>query len=401
MPSALPRRSVVLVLLLCAIISFSLQPAFAAQYKTKPLTDAQLEEYKLDASFYKKGTMVDGILIATSDKVSDLTHHETAYQFDMMIKCCRPDIAKRVSERKVLCLIIGCDELTSDLPQFKSDKTGEELDYYNWRNRGFLCSKYGRPTVVFAEEDVMQYEGGMQIESILLHEFAHVIHGVGFDKELQDRLTETYKKAMDAGLWNDGYAAQRFRRVHGDKPVSLLDALVKSFPDESPELLKKCLDSGDILVNDEPTNSKVKVTESDKVLIVFGGPKDCYARKNRAEYWAETMQDWFDTNRTMDHDHNHIHTREQLVQYDPYAIELCKTVLGDSQWRFVSPNERAGTGHLKQYDPSTAPVIVSPDFIKEAANDYYDKYWKSYWKRLRVKHGFEEEIAEVSEETSE
>ena len=30
--------------------------------------------------------------------------------------------------------------------------SAEELDFYNWRSRGFLTHKNGRPTVVFAEE---------------------------------------------------------------------------------------------------------------------------------------------------------------------------------------------------------------------------------------------------------
>jgi hypothetical protein len=63
--------------------------------------------------------------------------------------------------------------------------------------------------------------------------------------------------------------------VQGEVPVKLFDALVKSFPAESPVLLKKCLNSGDILVNGMPTHANVMVTEADKVLIVFGGEKQC------------------------------------------------------------------------------------------------------------------------------
>ena len=37
----------------------------------------------------------------------------------------------------------------------------------------------------------MEYEGGMQIESILIHEFGHVIHGPGFDDELKKKWTAT------------------------------------------------------------------------------------------------------------------------------------------------------------------------------------------------------------------
>jgi hypothetical protein len=365
-------------------------PAFCAvnavEYSVQPLNDERATEYDLDASFYKKTTMVEGILIATSQNVSDLAHLEAAYQFGAVMRRISKPIAQRIRDKKVLCILIGHKELTSQLPQFASKKTGKELDFYNWRSRGFLTHKGGRPTVVFAEEDVLEYEGGMKLESILIHEFGHVIHGAGFDKGLQDRLTECFKKAREAGIWNDGRAAQRFRRVKGENPVRLLDALAKSFPDQSPELLAKCLDGGDILVNGKPTNSKVKVTGKDKVLIVFGGAKQCYAAKNRAEYWAEGVQCWYDTNRTMDHDHNHIHTREQLLKYDAPLAQLCKDVLGDSDWRFVSPRERAGKEHLKDFDPAKSPTVVDPEHIENAAYDYYDKYWKDYWQRLRDKH---------------
>ena len=332
------------------------------------------------------GTRVEDFLSDTSERVSDLAHRETAYQFRMVMKRIKKPIAERIRSKKVLCILIGHAEFASQLPQFGTDKTGKELDFYNWRNRGFLTRKGGRPTVVFAEEDVMEYEGGMQKESILIHEFGHVIHGAGFDAILQKRLTDTFEQARIKQIWNDGRAAQRFRRIKSKTPVLLLDALAKSFPDQPVALLRKCLDAGDILVNGKPASAKVRVTGRDKVLIVFGGSKQCYAAKNRAEYWAEAVQCWFDTNRTMDHDHNHIHTRKQLKSYDPVVAKLCRDVLGDSSWRFVSPRQRAGKRHLKNYDPTRAPTVVDPDHIKKAANDYYDKYWKSYWKRLHEKH---------------
>jgi hypothetical protein len=88
----------------------------------------------------------------------------------------------------------------------------------------------------------------------------------------------------------------------------------------------------------------------------------------------------------MDHDHNHIHTREQLKAYDTGLAKLCEEVMGDSEWRFVSPRLRAGKDHLAGYDPSKAPVVVEPDFIETAALDYYDGYWSDYWQRLRDKY---------------
>jgi hypothetical protein len=358
-----------------------------APVEVKPLSAEQAREYTLDAAFYKKGTLAQNILIATSDKVSDYAHLEAAYLIDRVMTDLKPPIAQRIRDRKVLVIIVGHDELTSDLPQFTTDKKGEELGFYNWRERGFLSSHKGRPTLLISEEDVLEYEGGQRLESVLIHEFGHLIHGTGFDKALRTRLTDAFKHAKAKGLWNDGYAAQRFERIKSKTPVSLFEALVQSFPGESPELLKKCLDGGDILVNGKAAHAKVEVTGADKVLIVFGGPKQCYAALNPSEYWAESVQCWYDCGRINDHDHNHVHTRPQLKDYDPEMARLCEDVLGDSDWRFVSPRQRAGKGHLKGYDPAAAPKVVLPDYIEKAGLDYYDKYWKDYWKRLYDKYG--------------
>jgi len=366
---------------LCAALTASI-----CAYEVKPISPEQAAEYKLDSTFFKKGTVTQDILIATSERVADVAHQEAAYLFDMVIKTLKPEIAQRIRDDKVLCILVAHDELTSDIPQFKSDKTGQELAFYNWRQRGFLTQVDDRRVVFFAEEDVMEYEGGMQIESILIHEFGHVIQFAGFDDSMEKRLRESYEAAKAKGIWNDGRAAQRFRRIKGDEPVNLLDALVKAFPKISPALLRSCLEGGDILVNGQAVKVDAKVTGKDEVLIMFGGAKECYAIKNQAEYFAEGVQAWFDTNRTMDHDHNHIHTRAQLKKYDTGLADLCAEILGDTEWRFVSPRLRVGKEHLAGYDPKTAPAVEKSAFIDNAAQDYYDEYWTTFWQRLRDKY---------------
>ena len=351
-----------------------------------PLSPEQQKSYNLDSKFFKKSLLVQNILIATSVKVSDVAILETGYLFNHIMGSINDDVAERIRKRNVLCILVGKDELTSEIPQFVTNKTGKELDFYNWRQRGFLRHIDGRPVVLFAEEDVLEYEGGMQNESILIHEFGHVIQGAGFDADLQKKVHEAFAKAKARSIWNDGKAAQRFRRVKGNEPVSLLDSLIQSFPDQPRDLLVKCLDGGDILVNGKPTNAKIKVTSKDDVLIVFGGSKQCYASRNHAEYWAEGVQCWYNTNRTMDHDHNHIHTRVGIKGYDPGLAKVCEEVLGNNPWRFISPRKRAGKGHLKDFDPANAPKVTDLPHIREAALDYYDKYWSSYWERLHQKH---------------
>ena len=356
------------------------------RFSVQPIADAWAKQYNLPSSFFEKGLMVEDILIATSGRISDHAILESAYLFEKMMKSIAPEVAERIRKRKVLCILVGHSELTSNIPQFKTPKTGKELDFYNWRQRGFLRYIDGRPVVLFAEEDVLEYPGAMQNESILIHEFGHVIHGAGFDERQQKLLTEAFGKAKARSVWNDGRAAQRFRRVESKSPVSLLEALVKSFPDQPRDFLAKCLDAGDITVNGAKASAAVKVTKEDKVLIVFGGKKECYAGKNRHEYWAEGVQCWYDTNRTMDHDHNHIHTREGLQKYDPGLAALCREVLGEDSWRFVSPRKRAGRDHLQGFDPGKSPKVEQLPHIWQAALDYYDEYWSSYWERLHSKH---------------
>ena len=358
----------------------------ATAHEVKSLSPEIANEYNLDSNFYAKTTLVQDILIATSDKVPDTTHKEAAYLFDRMMKDLKAPIAQRIRDKKVLCLLVAHNELTSDLPDFKSDKTGKDLDFYNWRQRGFLTKVKDRYVVLFAEEDVMEYEGGMQIESILIHEFGHVIHGAGFDEELTKRWTRTFVNATTMGLWNDGRAAQRFRRITNDQPVSLLTELTKAFPDQPTALLRKCLNGGDILVNGKPTSAEVKVTGKDKVLIVFGGKKRCYAAKNRGEYFAEGVQCWYNTNRTMDHDHNHNSTRDQLKVYDPVFAKFLAAILGDNEWIFVSPRDRVGQAHLKNYDPAKSPVAKDPEHLRIAGLEFFDNYWTEYWQRLHKKY---------------
>ena len=163
-----------------------------------------------------------------------------------MLKNTRADIAQRVSDNAVLCILVAWNELTSEVPQFTTKKTGKE-------------------------EDILEYEGGMQRKSILVHEFGHVIHKAGFDEPLEKKLIKSFESSMKNKFWPDGRAAQRFRRVKSATPVSLLTALTKSLPDISEKLLIQCLDNGDTLVNGKRSFAEVKITVNDKVLIVFGG----------------------------------------------------------------------------------------------------------------------------------
>ncbi len=100
-----------------------------------------------------------------------------------------------------------------------------------------------------------------------------------------------------------------------------------------------------------------------------------YAATNRAEYWAEGAQSWFDDNREHDHDHNHVNTRKELREYDPGLAKLCEEVFGDKGWRYRRPADRTSKGraHLDGYDPKAAPRFRWPEALEDWYGDYMRK----------------------------
>ncbi len=93
--------------------------------------------------------------------------------------------------------------------------------------------------------------------------------------------------------------------------------------------------------------------------------KGKYASVNHHEYFAEGVQSWFDNNRQPDHDHNHVDSRKELIDYDPGLAALCQEVFGDTELTYTKPATRL-TGHMKGYAPSEAPEFVWPERLTKA-----------------------------------
>lgn len=117
------------------------------------------------------------------------------------------------------------------------------------------------------------------------------------------------------------------------------------------------------MVNVDPTfDGRVKAAYDEAMKA--GLWKGKYASVNHHEYFAEGVQSWFDNNRVNDHDHNHVHLRSQLIEYDPGLAALCREVFGDTELKYTKPATRL-RDHLQGYDPTTAPRFVWPERLSQ------------------------------------
>lgn len=118
------------------------------------------------------------------------------------------------------------------------------------------------------------------------------------------------------------------------------------------------------MVNVDPTFDMRLKTAYDAAMKA-GLWRGKYASVNHHEYWAEGVQSWFDDNRVNDHDHNHVHLRSQLIEYDPGLAALCREVFGDTELKYTKPATRL-TGHMAGYDPAKTPTFAWPAPLQAA-----------------------------------
>ncbi len=268
-----------------------------------PAVTAPPESAHLDP-FYRKYIEAEGLPIVGSAGVSDYALREAAYLARAMLAH-RPDIRRAMVQSGSRLCIIAHNEFTTDLPEFAhlAKEKPDELpdlpakEYWDARARG-LGGDERDPLCSSSEENLLGYAGDpYAAECVLIHELAHNIHLRGMvrvDPTFDTRLQETYRKALEAGLWKNKYAAV-----------------------------------------------------------------------NHREYFAEGAQSWFDNNRENDHDHNHVNTRAELIEYDPGLAAMCREVFGDTPFKYTRPATRL-SGHLAGFDPAQAPRFVWPQRLDRA-----------------------------------
>ncbi|MEZ6141393.1 MAG: hypothetical protein R3B84_12550 [Zavarzinella sp.] len=172
--------------------------------KVGPVPEALKKEWKL-SDYYQKCILSDGLPILSSDKVSDFALLEAHYVIDSMLKG-RDDVRKSIVASRVRLAIMSVNEFTLDIPEHSDLKPKE---YWNRRARGLGATRV-RPAVSCGEENLLDYPGDpYHTESIMVHEFAHVVHQQGLakvDRKFQEKLQACYDAAKEGGLWKGTYA---------------------------------------------------------------------------------------------------------------------------------------------------------------------------------------------------
>jgi len=151
--------------------------------------------------FYKRHVVADGLLIVSSEKVSEYALREVAYLAQRMLVN-RPDVLEKLAEKKMYVCVMAYNEMQTDLPECRRMSL-----WWAKRARGLG----GRP-VSCGEENVLGFEGDpYQGENIFIHEFGHGIHGAlaGLDEQFNTRLRALHQKAKETGRFR-GYGMGSF-----------------------------------------------------------------------------------------------------------------------------------------------------------------------------------------------
>lgn len=147
--------------------------------------------------FYKKHASAGGLLVVSSEKVSDAALGEAAYLLSKVLEG-RDDILLALIRARVRVGVMAYNEMTTDIPEHS-----RLSPWFDKRARGL-----GGNPVTCAEENLLSFEGDpYRNENILIHEFAHIIHARGLgavDETFDGRLKTLYEKAKETGRFR-GY----------------------------------------------------------------------------------------------------------------------------------------------------------------------------------------------------
>lgn len=262
-------------------------------------------------AFYTQHLSAGGFPIVASGKVNPYALKEAAYLVDMMLAK-RPDVRAAMNKSGSRMCVLAYNEFTTDLPEF-AHMANEKVD------------------------------------------------------EFADLAAKDFWDARARGLGGS----------ETDPLCSVAEENLLGYPGDPYE--KECILIHEFahnihlrgMLNVDPTfDTRLKATYD--AAMKAGLWKGKYAATNHCEYFAEGVQSWFDNNRVNNHDHNHVHLRSQLIEYDPGLAAMCREVFGDTALKYTKPATRL-TDHMTGYNPAQAPTFVWPARLEKAKTEIREK----------------------------
>jgi alpha-glucosidase len=168
------------------------------------------QDREVARKFYAKYIDVRGMPVVAAAVVDDAALQRT-YTIVTSMLAGRPDIIQALVKTRMYLIIIGKDQLYTDMPEYRNSPNPA---YQNERVRG----TGGRPTS-FGEENLLtlpidRYDD----ESIGVHEFCHTVDGAlrSIDSTWTNRRNAAHQNARDKGLYQWAYAQSNAGEYWGE-----------------------------------------------------------------------------------------------------------------------------------------------------------------------------------------
>ena len=196
-----------------------------------------------EKDFFSKQLDFQGIPIKAHEVVSDEAMFVAQQRLATMLEHL-PEVVTNLVAADVELHIIGKDQVTTDLPEWRHDK-GKPLPEYNGLTRDQRTRGMGGRLVSCGEENLLKLDNDKYYgRDICLHEFAHAVRNYAMPREVRSRFNEQYRLSLDRGLWVGGYAATNpdeyfaeltmwYFGTHGDMNMN------EPKPKDGPEGLKE------------------------------------------------------------------------------------------------------------------------------------------------------------------
>ncbi|WP_419845615.1 hypothetical protein [Candidatus Poriferisocius sp.] len=163
--------------------------------------------------FYQKYLDAGGIPIVTSAAVPDEALYATRdLFFDVLAN--RPDLIEALAESGMHVTLMAEGSVITEIPEFS--QLNEQFPSRDWNvttKGGGLGPTTSLPVMTAAVENVLCLESEVfPHEDVMIHEIGHAVLNMAIefqmgDTEFRDRIKAAYQSALDAGLWENTYAA--------------------------------------------------------------------------------------------------------------------------------------------------------------------------------------------------